>query len=322
MSPTVAYGETNFVDAELQREALDGTATVDVRPIRTEAGAAAAATEAAVLVVDVHTPVTADALAGAEDLRLIARAGNGVDNVDVEAATERGVTVTNVPDYCTAEVATHAFGLFLSARRRIPAYDREVRAGEWDWETERPIRRVHGSTLGLVSFGAIARKVAEYAEGFGLDIAVFDPYVDESVTEEYDVRLVDFETLLSESDALSVHAPLTDETRGMIGRAQLQALPDHAVVVNVGRGGTVDEAALAEALCNDEIAAAGLDVLDEEPPGETPLRDRDDVVLTPHAGWYSRDARRELNETIARQVRQALADEPVDHAIDPRAEWV
>ncbi|EMA35163.1 C-terminal binding protein [Halobiforma nitratireducens] len=318
MSKRVIISETPFVDVEFQRSALEESGVeLDVRETHTETAVAEALGEADALVADVHTPVTADTLEDADDLRLIARAGTGFDNVDVGAADDRDVYVTNVPDYCTDEVATHALGLLLACRRRIPAFDREIRDGEWSWETERPMRRVPGSTLGLVSFGGIARRLAEYVEGFDLDLLVYDPYVDESVVEEYGARSVEFPELLEESDAVSIHAPLTEETRGLFDADAFERLPEHAVVVNVGRGGIIDEADLATALNNGEIAAAGLDVLEEEPPGETPLRGLENVVITPHSGWHSLEAHDDLNRTIARQLEQALAGEKPDHAIDP-----
>ncbi|SFB94732.1 D-3-phosphoglycerate dehydrogenase [Halobiforma haloterrestris] len=318
MRKRVIISETPFVDVEFQRSALEANGIeVEVRDTHTEGAVAEAAVDADALVVDVHSPVTADALGRADGLRLIARAGTGFDNVDVGAAADHGVYVTNAPDYCTAEVATHAFGLLLACRRRIPAADREIRDGEWSWETDRPMRRVPGSTLGLVSFGGIARRLAEYVEGFDLDLLVYDPYVDEEVVEEYGGRLVEFPELLAESDAVSIHAPLTEETRGLFDADAFERMPEHAVLVNVGRGGIIDEDDLATALENREIAAAGLDVLAEEPPGETPLRNLENVVITPHSGWQSLEAYDDLNRTIARQLEQALDGQQPDHAIDP-----
>lgn len=318
MAALIIIAETPFVDVDAQRSALaDDDTEVQVRDLRTDAAVEAAAADADVLVVDVHTPVPASAIADADDLSLIACAGTGYDKVDVAAATERGIAVTNAPNYCTDEVATQAFGLLLACRRRIPAADREVRNGEWSWETDQPVRRVPGSTLGLVSFGTIARTVAEYAQGFGVDLVVYDPYVEESTVEEYGGRLVEFDELLETADSVSVHPPLTSETRGMIGADEFARLPDHAVVVNVARGGIIDEEALYDALTEGEIAAAGLDVLEKEPPGETPLLDLDNVVITPHAGWYSQEARDDLNRTLSRQVQQALDGDRPDHAVDP-----
>lgn len=318
MNEHVIISETPFVDVEFQRSELEAKGVdVEVRDTHTEAAVAEAAADADALVVDVHTPVTANALEGAGSLQLIARAGTGFDNVDVGAAADHDVHVTNAPDYCTDEVATHALSLLLACRRRIPAADRDVRRGEWSWETERPVRRVTGSTLGLVSFGRIARRLVDHVDGFDLDLLVYDPYVDEEVVEEYGGQLVDFPELLAASDAVSIHAPLTEETRGLVDADAFEQMAEHAVLVNVGRGGIVDEDALAVPLENREIAAAGLDVLEEEPPGETPLRGLENVVITPHSGWQSLEAHDDLNRTIARQLEQALAGEKPDHAIDP-----
>lgn len=320
MSQRVIIGETPFVDVEAQRSKLeDREVEVETRPLETDAAIEDAVADANALVVDVHTPVSADALAGADDLELIARAGTGYDNIDVAAATESGITVTNVPEYCMNEVATQAFGLLLACRRRIAEADREVRDGEWSWETDRPVRRVPGSTLGLVSFGSIARRLAEYVSGMDVDLVVYDPYVDAETVAAYGGRLVEFDELLETVDAVSVHPPLTPETRGMFGAEEFDRLADHAVIVNVARGGIVDEDALYDALTEGEIAAAGLDVLEEEPPDDTPLLGLDNVVITPHAGWYSKEARDDLNRTVARQIQQALAGERPDHAIDPDA---
>jgi D-3-phosphoglycerate dehydrogenase / 2-oxoglutarate reductase len=317
MSGHIVISETPFVDVDYVRSTLADDVEVTIRDTHTETGVAEAAADADALVVDGHTTVTAESLEHADDLELIARAGTGYDKVDVRAAADRDIRVTNVPTYCTDEVATHALGLLLACQRRIPAFDREVRDGEWSWVTDQPVHRVPGSTLGLVSFGAIARRLAERVAGFDLELLVYDPYADEDVVEEHDGRLVEFETLLEESDAVSIHAPLTDETRNLFDADAFDRLSDHAVLVNVGRGGIVDEGALATALEDGRLAAAGLDVLAEEPPGDTPLRGLENVVITPHSGWYSIEARRDLNRTIVGQLEQVLAGQEPDHVVDP-----
>ncbi|WP_135821742.1 C-terminal binding protein [Halostella litorea] len=315
----VVVSDTPFVDAELFRDRLD--ADVTVADTSTEAAVSAAAATADALVVDVNTPATAAVFEACESLRLVARAGTGVDNVDVAAAAEHGVTVTNVPDYSTDEVATHALSLLLACKRRLRPYDAEVRDGEWAWEAGRPLSPVVGSTLGVVSFGAIARRLVELADGFDLDVAVYDPYVDEATVAEYGARRVDFGTLLDESDAVSVHAPLTDETRGMFDADAFERLDDGAVLVNVGRGGIVDEDALYDALTGGDLAAAGLDVLAEEPPDGSPLFDLENVVVTPHAGFYSERSLADLNETLLADVQAVLAGEDPEHVVDPDADW-
>jgi D-3-phosphoglycerate dehydrogenase len=271
----VVASDDPMIDAARLREELGADVTVRTADTGDEDAAIAAAQDADALVVDVSTPVTATVLAACSDLRIVARAGVGVDNVDVAAAAERGIEVSNVPDYCTDEVATHTVSLLLACARRLGVYDRDVKAGEWDWTAAGGIHRLRGSTLGFVSFGPIARRVREQTGGFDLTCVAHDPYVDGEEMDAAGVEKVDFEALLDRADLVSVTAPLTDETRGMVDAAAFERLGDHAVVVNTGRGGVVDEAALADALERGEVAAAGLDVFAEEPPGDSPLFDRD-----------------------------------------------
>ncbi|MFB6217695.1 MAG: C-terminal binding protein [Halobacteriaceae archaeon] len=311
--PTVIAADDAMIDAGALREALPADATVAVRPLPDAAAVRAAAGEAAALVVDVNTPVPAEAMAG---LSVVARAGVGLDGVDLAAAAAEGVTVLHVPEYGTGEVATHAVALLLSCCRHVCGYDRAVAGGRWDWTDGRPLRRLAGHTVGLVSFGPIARATADRLAGFGCDLAAYDPYVGADEMADRGVEKLSVEEL-GGVDHLSVHAPLTEETRGLVGADLLAALPDHAVVVNTGRGGVVDEAALLDALEDGEIRAAGLDVLAAEPPGDNPLVGREDVVLTPHAGWYSEEARDDLNRTLAADLRRALAGEAPENAIDP-----
>ena len=257
-------------------------------------------TEADALVAGGLTPVTAAVLETGLDL--VARAGVGYDNVDLETARETGTLVTNAPDYCTEEVASHAVSLAIACTRRLGVYDRQTRGGGWDWaETPAP-RRLSETTLGCVGFGAIAREAATMAEGLVDETLAYDPYVDEETAAAYGVETVGFETLTRSADLLVVFAPLTPETRGLVDEVALARLPEDAVVVNVGRGSVVDSDALAAALAEGSVTAAGLDVLPTEPPVDSPLVGRDDVVVTPHAGWYSVEAQTDLIETVADAV--------------------
>ncbi|GAA0658723.1 NAD(P)-dependent oxidoreductase [Salarchaeum japonicum] len=296
-------------------------AAVAVGDLDTAAGLRAHA-DADVWVTPSTAPVTADVLADAS-VRLIAQPSIGVDNVDVAAAAARGVTVVHAADYCVDEVATHALSLLLACVRSVPAYDASVRDGEWDWRVGAPIHRLAGATVGLVSFGPIARAFRDRLRGFDADVLAYDPYVDADVMARENAEKVTFEELTARADHVSVHAPLTDETRGLVGRDALARLRDDAVVVNVGRGGVVDEAALVDALESGDIAAAGLDVFETEPlPAESALRDRDDVVLTPHAGWYSAEAMADANESVAADVRRFLDGETPAGRVDPDADWL
>lgn len=324
MAHTVVLSDDKTVDPAHQREILgDAGAEVDILDERTEAAVATVLQGADGIIVDAATPVTAAALNGSETLQVVGRAGIGVDNVDVAAATENGITVVNVPDYALEEVSTHALALLLACVRAVPQYDRAVKAGEWDWTVGAPIRRMAGKTLGLVGFGQIARRLAAKLRTFGLDVVATDPYVDAATMRDYGVERVSFEAVLDRVDYLSVHAPLYDETRGLLSTAEFERLDDDCIVVNTGRGAVIDETALVDALEGGEIASAGLDVLESEPPSpESPLLGRDDVVLTPHAGWYSEESRRDLSESVARDVTAVLRGEEPANPVDPDTPWV
>ncbi|WP_336336768.1 C-terminal binding protein [Haloarcula brevis] len=317
----VVASDDPMIDVDRLRTALD--AEVVAAETGSEAALRDAAAGAAALVVDVNTPVTAAVLDVLDELQVVARAGVGIDNIDVAAAADNGVTVTNVPEYCTDEVATHTVTLLLDCVRTLTAYDRDVRDGGWGWERTRPVHRVRGRTLGLVSFGPIARRVRDQLRGFDLDVVAYDPYVDATEMVAADVEKVTLEELYERADYVSLHAPLTEETAGMIDADALAAMRDRAILVNSGRGGLVDEAALRTALEDGEIAAAGLDVLAEEPPAaDHPLVGLDNCVVTPHAAWYSEEARDDLNDAVAANVGAALAGETPPDRIDPDTDWL
>jgi len=268
-----------------------------------------AATGADALIVDAGTQVT-EAVFIETPVRVVARAGIGVDNIDLAAAERFDVPVVNVPDYCVEEVATHSLALLLTTWRGIRGHDDAVRRGEWDRTPDQRVERLSETTIGLVSFGDIARRLATLLSGFGADIVAYDPHVDAGTMAEYGVEKVRFESLLRRCSLVSIHAPATAETRRMFDADAFAALPDSAVVVNTGRGSVVDSAALAAALEAGEIAGAGLDVLDEEPPDRLPT-EHPNVVYTPHVGWYSRQAITECTERVAADVMRVLiGDEP------------
>jgi len=282
----------------------------------------AAAGDAEALVVDVNTDVPAAVFEACGDLEIVARAGVGVDGVDIPAAADHGVTVVNVPDYCRDEVSTHAVSLLLASIRRLNVYDRAVKRGGWEWTDGQPIHRLTGETVGFLSFGQLAKATAEKLAGFDCRIVAADPYVESEEMAEYDAEKVPFDELLEEADHVSIHAPLTDETRHMFDRAAFERMGDSSVVVNVGRGAIIDEDALVWALENDEIGAAGLDVIEDEPLTESPLADRDDVILTPHAAFYSEESLADLNEHIAHDILAVFDGEQPSGYIDPEADWL
>ena len=280
-----------------------------------------AAAGADALIVDSVAQVTAEVFERVDSLRVVGRGGIGVDNIDVGAAADNGVIVVNVPAYSVEEVSTHALGLLLGCVRRLGRYDRAVKGGEWDWSLGAPIHRFRGETVGLVAFGKIARRLASKLRGFDVDVVAADPYVSDRRMEEFGVARVSFDELLDRARYVSVHAPLTDETRGLFDATTFEAMQDRAILVNTARGPIVEEAALADALENGPLAAAGLDVREEEPPGASPLHDRDDVLLTPHTAWYSEESRAELSATISEDVARVLRGDEPTNPVDPGADW-
>jgi D-3-phosphoglycerate dehydrogenase len=259
-------------------------------------------------VIVMYEEISADVVDAMSDCRIISRTGIGLDNVDIGAATERGIMVTNVPDYCIDEVSTHTMALLLALKRNVVFYDRQTDAGEWDVAAGPTMHRLQNQTLGLVAFGRTAQEVGRKAAAFGMDVLAWDPYLDDDeIRDAGGEPIDDLADVLNRADVLSVHTPLNEETRGMIGAEEFERLSDEAVVLNVARGGIIDEEELADALDAGEIAGAGIDVLTEEPPAaDHPLVGRDDVVLTPHAAWNSVESMEELRRKSAENVRAAL----------------
>jgi len=319
MRHTVVFTDHTFDDLDIERAILD---EVDADLIDAEASddpletVLADADPDAVIVM--YADVDAEFLDLIPDCRVVSRTGIGFDTVDLDAATERDVYVTNVPDYCIPEVSDHTLALLLALERKIVAYNDRVKAGEWDVSAGRTMRRIEGGTLGLIAFGDIAHAVAEKATAFGMDVLAHDPYLDEDDVADTSVTLVDdLSALLAEADAVSVHAPLTPQTEGMIGADELDRMKETAFLLNTARGGIVDEDALAAAIRAGDIAGAGLDVLAEEPPSEdSPLLDLDDVILTPHAAYNSAESVVELREKAARNVAATLAGEVPPYVVN------
>jgi D-3-phosphoglycerate dehydrogenase len=242
----------------------------------------------------------------------------GTDGVDVEEATRRGIVVTNVPGYCTPDVAEHAIALLLAAWRRLPRAERVARSGDWGLEELRPVRRLAGCTVGLLGFGRIAREVATRLAAFGVTLLAYDPYAEAEAAAALGVRLCGLEELLALSAAVSVHVPLTDETRGLLDGEALALLPEGAVIVNAGRGGVIDEAALEDALRSGRVAAAALDVVAvEPPPPDHPLLRLENVICTPHMAYYSEDSLRDLRESAARNAALALTGRRPESLVNP-----
>jgi D-3-phosphoglycerate dehydrogenase / 2-oxoglutarate reductase len=271
--------------------------------------------DADAILVRSATKVDAEALAAAPRLQVVARAGVGLDNVDVRAATHSGVMVVNAPTSNIVSAAELAIGLLLAAARHISAASASLRAGEWKRSRFTGIE-LYEKTLGIVGLGRIGVLVAQRLAAFGMDVIAYDPYVQAGRAAQMGVRLVDLDTLLAESDFISVHLPKTPETLGLIGTDELARVKPSLVLVNAARGGIVDEGALYAALKEGRIAAAGVDVYAHEPCTDSPLFELENVVATPHLGASTDEAQEKAGIAVARSVRLALSGELVPDAVN------
>jgi D-3-phosphoglycerate dehydrogenase len=254
------------------------------------------------LVVRSATKVTAEVIAAGEKLRVIARAGTGVDNIDVEAATRRGILVVNAPGGNTVAVAEHTLGLMLALARHIPQADSALRAGRWEKRHLEGVQ-LYNKTLGLIGLGRVGTAVATRAQALGMKVIAYDPFVSVDQAQRLNVRLCSLETLLAEADCVSIHAALTDHTRNLISREKLALMRPTAYLINCARGGIVDEEALSEALAQGSLAGAALDVFAREPlSADHPLLASPRVVITPHLGASTKEAQSQVSLDIAEQV--------------------
>jgi D-3-phosphoglycerate dehydrogenase len=303
-APLVVVLDEGYGDTEVEQAVLDAfDARVVERPCHGRAADVRRAVIGADAILVRESPVDAEAIAAMPACRAIVRYGVGVDNIDRATAAARGIYVANVPDYGVEEVSDHALALLFAVARRVVSRDRAVRNGAWNIARAEPMYRLRGGTLGLIGYGRIAGAFHRKARALGYErTLVFDPFLKDAADG---VELCGLETLCTDADIVSLHAPLTPDTRHIIGRAQLSLMKPNAILINTSRGGLVDTAALCEALAGEHIFGAGLDVFEEEPPSAAnPLFSLPNLVVSDHTGWYSeesvRDLRRKASEEIAR----------------------
>jgi len=303
----VVITDYNYPDLSIEEQELARwDAQVIPAQCRTPEEVLAVARDADALISQ-YAPITREVIYELKNCKAIGRYGIGVDNIDVQAATERGIAVINVPSYCEEEVSDHTLAFILAWARKIAHYNAEIRQGVWDWKSGRPIRRLQGQTLGLLGFGKIARLVAKKAKCFGFKVIAYDPYVPNEAFEEIGVEKAEFDQLLKESDFLSIHLPLTINTYHIINADALAKMKPTACLINTSRGGVIDEKALINALKENRIAGACLDVTDPEPPArDNPLLSMPQVLLSPHAAWYSEESQKDLRKKIATDIGRAL----------------
>lgn len=264
-----------------------------------------------------------EAVEKAKNLKIIARQGIGFDNIDLVKTKERGIAVTNVPDYCVDEVSDFAMSLMFSLLRHVPSYDKHVKDGVWDINSIHDIdgfpkmRRLNTQTLGIVGFGKIAREVARKAKAFGFKMLAYDPYVPKDLADQYGVELVDLDTIVREADVITIHSPLTPETKHMFNLETFKKMKRTAIVVNTSRGPLIKEEDLCVALKEKLIAGAAIDVTEVEPPVKgSSLLSLDNLIITPHAAFFTKDSYDELRRRAAEEVRRVLLGEEPQNRVN------
>lgn len=315
MQPTVIVTDLPQLVSEEARQIMrdSGAKVLDADSIPSEQRAEMLTSADALLVI--WFDANATVIGELDRCKIIIRAGIGHDNIDSVAAAGRGIPVCNVPDYCIDEVADHAMALALTLARRIPQLDASVRAG--DWTTAITIPAYQDMTFGIVGLGRTGKAVARRARGFGFNVVACDPYIADSDFESAGAQPVDFDTILQQSDILSVHTPLNAETRGLIGAQHLQRMKPDAILINTARGPIVDTIAVAEALNEGSLAGAGIDVFETEPlPPDHPIRSCSNAVLTPHYAWHSARSKRLLWVRSAEEIVRALRGEPLKSCVN------
>jgi len=254
--------------------------------------------------VNQYALLTRRVLENLSKCKVVSRYGVGVDSVDLKTATDLGIIVANVPDYCMDEVANQTIAMILTLIRKTAFFDRKVKSGEWDFHSGIPIYRTKGKTLGLIGCGRIGLEVAKRMAAFGVRVITSDPYLEKAPEG---IELKDFDTVLKESDFISIHCPLNDSTRHLIGDEAFKKMKKKPIIINTSRGPIIDEKALIKALGQSLISGAGLDVLEREPPdSQNPLLKMDNVILSPHVGFYSVESISELKRRAAKNVVDVL----------------
>lgn len=327
--PKVVIADYDYGNADIERSIVSDAGFELVAAQSKSEDEVIANTSDADAVLTQYAEIGKKAIDSFKRCKIIARYGIGVDIVDVDEATRRNIVVTNVPnDWCMNEVADHAVALLMALVRKLPRYNRATHAGDWEWQTGRPIQKLQEGTVGLFSFGAIAKEVARRMQGFGVKAVIAcDPYADEKEASAQDVALVSFDELLARSDYLVIQAPLTKETRGKFSEAELRRMKKGAILINTARGPIVKDEDLYRVLSDGWLAGAGLDDIEEEPAKQAgwkpvnPLFSLENVIITPHAAYYSEQSiqivRRYASEEAVRVLKGEKPLSPVNKVAMP-----
>lgn len=287
-------------------EVLEGSAEVVNNPTITPEELLETIDQYEGIIVRSRTKVTKEVIENAKNLKIIARAGVGVDNIDVEAATDHGILVVNAPQSTSITVAEHAMGLMLSLSRKIAIADASVKEGKWE-KSRFMGMELRNKTLGVIGMGRIGSQVVKRSKAFEMDVIVYDPYITEETAKELGVEITTLDDLVQKADVMTIHVPLTPETKGLISKDELAKMKDNAIILNCARGGIIDEADLYEALKERPELKAGLDVFENEPLENSPLTTLDNVVLTPHIAASTKEAQRDAAIIVAKEVKEVLS---------------
>jgi len=260
--------------------------------------------------------ITEEVIESLPKLKVIGRYGIGVDVIDIESATKNNICVVNVPDYCIEEVADHTMGLLLGIIRKIPTQNIAMKKGRWDMSFK-SIKRIRGSSLGILGFGSIPRNLVKKVSNWGLDIRVYDPFISKEIEKKYNIELTDFDKVLCCSDYISIHTPLNKKTKHLIGYEEFVKMKNSVYIINTARGSIIDEKALIKALKNNIIAGAALDVFEDEPISfDNPLLKMDNVITTPHISYYSAESEYEMQAGAAKGVVDVLQGKKPENLIN------
>lgn len=295
----------------ISKEELGDLATVRTEQEKTGRELGRILSDATAIIVDADTNVTEDIIDEMKNCKIIVAASVGFDHIDLNAAGRKGIYVSNVPGYCAEEVADHTIGLLLAVARKIFVLNNITRSGKWDdWEAAEPVYRLRGRTLGIIGLGRIGMAVALRAKAFGLNVIALDPYIPIGRDTALGVKSVSFDILLHDSDVISIHVPLTDETRHMIRSREFERMKTGVFIINTSRGAVMDHDALVNGLRSGKVAGAGIDVFEKEPPAtDDPLLKMDNVVTTPHTGFLSVESQRDRQSMAVDEVRRILKNE-------------
>ncbi len=313
----IVYTDHGFESIEIERgiiKSADGNLTV--AQCKTAEEVVEVAADADALLVQ-WAPVTAEVIARLQQCKVIVRMGIGFDNVDIEAARQKNIPVCNVPDYCINEVADHTLAMALSLARQLQTTDRRVRDGSWSIIPAGKMPAFHEMTFATVGFGRIARAVHQRARNFSFKLVAYDKFVSSETMLEQGVSSLDLDALFEQSDIISLHCQLTEETEHLVSAARLQQMKPSSILINTARGSLVDTLALAHALRSGDIAAAGLDVFETEPlADEHPIRACGNALLTSHTAWYSESSVPELQKKAAEELVRGLRGKPLQNQVN------